>query len=73
MAMRVWGHRERLVALCCFGVLLAACGGVATAAGAATGPGIALTGVVLGCWEAIGLWLWSIYGTGPGRTPRGRS
>ena len=72
MPMRPWGHRERLVALCWFGALLALCGAVATATGAAAGPGIALAGAALGCWEAIGLWLWNAYGTAQGRTSRGR-
>lgn len=54
-----WGHRERLLALGGFGVLLAVCGAVATAAGASAGPGVALTGAILGCWEACGLWLWN--------------
>lgn len=41
------------------GVLLAVGGVVATAAGASSGPGVALTGAVLGCWEMCGLWLWN--------------
>ncbi|WP_055494574.1 hypothetical protein [Streptomyces sp. TP-A0356] len=64
MATRSYGHRERLLALGGFGALVAVCGAVATAAGAAAGPGIALTGVALSCWEAVGLWLRSVYGRG---------
>ncbi|MEV0640462.1 hypothetical protein AB0I77_37165 [Streptomyces sp. NPDC050619] len=59
MAKQPWGHRERLLALGGFGVLLAVCGAVATVAGVPAGPGVALTGAVLGCWEACGLWLWN--------------
>ncbi|MEU1267933.1 hypothetical protein [Streptomyces sp. NPDC005799] len=43
------------------GVLLTVCGAVATMTGAPAGPGIALTGVVLGGWEACGLWLWNAW------------
>jgi hypothetical protein len=57
MAARSWGHRERLLALGGFGVLLAVCGALATATGAAAGPGVALTGTALACWEGLGLWL----------------
>jgi hypothetical protein len=57
MAAGWWGHRERLLALGGFGALVAVCGAVATAVGAPAGPGVALTGAVLGCWEALGLWL----------------
>ncbi|MEU0966071.1 hypothetical protein ABZ357_11860 [Streptomyces sp. NPDC005917] len=64
MATRSWGHRERLLALCGLGALIALCGAVATAAGAAAGPGVALTGAVLGCWEGIGLWVKSAYRRG---------
>ncbi|WP_405875864.1 MULTISPECIES: hypothetical protein [unclassified Streptomyces] len=59
MATRSWGHRQRLLALGGLGVLLAVCGAVATVADVPTGPGVALTGVVLGCWEVLGLWLWN--------------
>lgn len=69
MAKRSWGHRERLLALAGFGVLLAVGGIVATVAGAMAGPGVALVGAVLGCWEALGLWLWK---TWPGGTRAGR-
>ncbi|MFE9644405.1 hypothetical protein ACFYO0_09810 [Streptomyces sp. NPDC006365] len=61
MAKQSWGHRERLLALGGFGVLLAVGGAVATVAGVAAGPGVALTGAVLGCWEACGLWLWNAW------------
>ncbi|MET7903042.1 hypothetical protein [Streptomyces sp. NPDC005336] len=72
MPMKSWGHRERLVGLCWFGALVALCGVAATVSGATTGPGLALVGTVLGCWEAIGLWLWSAYATGSRDSSRGR-
>ncbi|MDX6313584.1 MAG: hypothetical protein QOF84_3131 [Streptomyces sp.] len=62
--MRSWGHRERLKALCGLGVGLAVAGTVATVAGASGGPGLAVAGVVLGCWEAVGLWLGRVYAAG---------
>ncbi|MBY8344181.1 hypothetical protein LXH13_39045 [Streptomyces spinosirectus] len=71
MATRSWGHRERLLALGGIGILLAVCGTVATVAGAAAGPGVALTGAVLGCWEMVGLWLWKARPWGAGRRTRG--
>ncbi|MER7838764.1 hypothetical protein ABTY98_23535 [Streptomyces sp. NPDC096040] len=61
MATRSWGHRERLLALCGLGALIVLCGAVATAAGAAAGPGVALTGTALCCWELIGLWMHTAY------------
>jgi hypothetical protein len=61
MAAPAWGHRERLLAVGLFGVLLAACGAVAMAAGAASGFGILLAGTSLACWEAFGLWLFCAY------------
>ncbi|MEW2395674.1 hypothetical protein [Streptomyces sp. NPDC046862] len=70
MAKQSWGHRERLLALGAFGGLLTVCGAVATVAGAPDGPGIALTGGVLGCWEACGLWLWSAWLSGARKGPR---
>lgn len=69
MAKRSWGHRERLQVLGGFGVLLTVCGAVATVAGAPAGPGIALTGVVLGCWEGCGLWLWNAWLSGAKKGP----
>ncbi|EPD66702.1 MULTISPECIES: hypothetical protein [unclassified Streptomyces] len=62
MTARSWGHRERLLALGAFGVLLAVCGAAATATGAPSGPGLTLAGAALGCWEALGLWLYAVYG-----------
>jgi hypothetical protein len=59
---RSWGHRERLLALGALGALLAVCGAVATATGAPSGPGVALAGAALGSWEALGLWLYGVYG-----------
>ncbi|MEU3980859.1 hypothetical protein AB0F77_12200 [Streptomyces sp. NPDC026672] len=61
MGTRSWGHRERLLALGAFGVLLLVCGAVATAAGATAGPGLAATGLVLACWEALALWAFHAY------------
>ena len=61
MTARAWGHRERLLAVGVFGVLLAACGAVAMAAGAASGFGVLLAGTALACWEAFGLWLLGAY------------
>ncbi|MGI5143344.1 MULTISPECIES: hypothetical protein [unclassified Streptomyces] len=68
MVKRSWGHRERLLAVGGFGALVAVCGAVASVAGAPAGPGVALTGAVLGCWEALGLWLWN---AGVGRERKG--
>lgn len=56
-----WGHRERLLTLGGFGVLLAVSGAIATATGAHAGPAVALTGTALACWEGLGLWLLSAY------------
>ncbi|WP_155059556.1 hypothetical protein [Streptomyces blattellae] len=70
MAKQSWGHRERLLALGGFGALLAVGGAVATVAGAASGPQVALTGAVLGCWEACGLWLWHARTGGGGKPTR---
>ncbi|MDX2933440.1 hypothetical protein [Streptomyces ipomoeae] len=61
MATPAWGHRERLLAVGLFGVVLAACGAVAMAAGATSGFGIMLAGTAVTCWEALGLWLLGAY------------
>lgn len=68
MAARSWGHRDRLLAFGGLGVLLAVCGAIATATGALAGPGMTLTGTVLGCWEGLGLWLHGAHGR---RSPKG--
>lgn len=61
MPARSWGHRERLLAFGVFGILLAVCGAIATAIGAASGPGVAFVGTVLACWEGLALWLAGAY------------
>lgn len=70
MAKQSWGHRERLLAFGGFGVLLAVSGAVATVAGAPAGPAVALTGAVLACWEACGLWVWDVWAGGVGKGTR---
>ncbi|MGW0582954.1 hypothetical protein ACWD25_45175 [Streptomyces sp. NPDC002920] len=67
MAARSWGHRERLLAFGLVGILLAVCGAIATATGAAVGPGLTLAGTVLACWEGLGLWLSDTYDRRSGR------
>jgi hypothetical protein len=69
--MRSWGHRERLKALGGVGAGLAVVGVVGTVAGAAEGPGLAVVGVALGCWEGVGLWLGRMYAGSRG-APRER-
>ncbi len=59
---QAWGHRERLRALCGVGALLALVGIAATTVGVQSGLTLAATGAALAGWEALGLWLWSIYG-----------
>ncbi|NEB80831.1 hypothetical protein G3I40_37320 [Streptomyces sp. SID14478] len=70
MAVQAWHHRERLLFLGGAGLLMAMCGAVATLAGVPSARGLAMAGLVLAVWEALGLALWAVR-TGDGRRRQG--